>query len=53
MLSFKLTTDSTYRSKTSLLTKIVHGYLVIGAVKMRYYFAWTFGLYRTICIYIL
>ncbi|XP_046858597.1 lysophospholipid acyltransferase 2-like isoform X2 [Xenia sp. Carnegie-2017] len=43
LLSVYTCIDSTYRSKTPLLTKIVHGYLVIGAVKMRYYFAWTFG----------
>jgi hypothetical protein len=40
---FFLFVDPQFMSQTSLFTKIVFGYFVILATKMRYYYAWTFG----------
>ncbi|XP_028405989.1 lysophospholipid acyltransferase 1-like isoform X1 [Dendronephthya gigantea] len=43
LISPKTCIDPEFMSKSSLLTKIIFSYIVIAAIKMRYYYAWTFA----------
>ncbi|CAB4012313.1 Hypothetical predicted protein [Paramuricea clavata] len=43
LISAQTCVDPQFMSQTSLFTKIVFGYFVILATKMRYYYAWVFA----------